>query len=85
MSDGLLPERLADCSPGTRLVFLSVRHNQPIATGEIAADAHLSEPTVRRALKELRERDEVRSLPGRDGRRRFWRTTDRARVVNVET
>ena len=80
MSD-TLPDRLADCSPGTRLVYLSVVRIQPATTSDLASETFLTETTVRRALSELRDLGAVQPLSARDGRRRLWVTAERARTA----
>ena len=67
----LVPPRLQDARPATKLVYLSLREHGPADADTVAAETGLHPQTVRRQARELLDRGEVRKRPVlSDARRR---------------
>jgi len=76
-NEPLVPERLSECSPGAKLVYLAVRAYDYPTTADISEAAGLSNSSVRRAVQELTERGELDTVKSiSDGRTRRHKLID---------
>ena len=72
-TDPVIPERLHDSSPSTKLSYLAIKRHGPIGTATIAELVGINPRTARDAVDELAERGEISIRPvlGDARRRRF--------------
>lgn len=72
-------EAVADLTPSAKLVFKTLQHDGEYTQKELAEQTHLSQRTIRNAIRTLEENDVIVSLINfRDTRQHVYLTASRS-------